>query len=993
MTSLPSEVSDTQRVAQDHLRITASGPRGLVATVLRTKSVYAREILAEGAWPNHTPDQLEQWAAMQPPPVALAAGMDATYLMDYARVIAVQTGSERDRVAAINMLDLVLRDEAYEDVPPAIVELQLSLLVMAGRRDEALALLTDPRVRPDVVLSAKVDLLNPYLFSGQNELEWMQAWNAFIGSETEAPYALPPLEEAEPGALPFDRLTAHAAESVDHRARVTILMSAYKPGPALLVAVNSAMAQTWRNLELLVVDDASGPEYDLILNKAAAIDDRVTVIRKTVNGGTYRARNTALLVATGDFVTVLDSDDYLHPQAIETQVSPLLAKPSLMATRAQGSRVTPTLRLTRPGYRPRITVAASLMFRFPSVPSRIGLFDTTRKGADTEYFRRVQAAFGSKSVRDIRKLFMISRDGETLSAGEFSNGWRHGARHEYKSAYGHWHAQVKKEKVPPLLPLTGSRAFPQPRRWDRPTHPLAGSPRHYDICFGGDWRRFGGPQKSMMEEIAAAREAGLRVAIMHLEALRFMTGSDLPLCAPILELIREGEIDWLQLDDDVDIDILMIRYPPILQYPPTAASTVRASRVLIMANQAPLEPDGSDQRYVVADVSHRTQELFGVKPEWVPQSPHIRSVLQAQDPEVHLVPWDNPGLIDVDEWYVRKPRIMDSPIKVGRYSRDDRIKFGGTLDEVLRGYSFGPEYEVHMMGASSTLSKLAAAESKSLDDLPDNWRLFGHRAVDVKDFLEGLDFFIYLDNAHANEAFGRVILEALVSGVLTIVHPKHRSTFGDAVDYAYPGKAQALVERYVANPEAYAERVERSLQLARLRYGRSGFAQRLLKITDSPRTDVLTQDVFESLRQPVRLTTVPDSCLPRTLALTLGSETQDWQETKIPMRTQADSFGANSLTIIHRSGTEPEVQDWLSAVLPFSLDDSFLSRLTSTAPVHVLATLTCRDGLAHLASRAQVEPEASDPKLLALSGSHQGLPGWSERSWWVLGPAHDWSLS
>ncbi|UJH70089.1 hypothetical protein [Ornithinimicrobium sp. INDO-MA30-4] len=92
----------------------------------------------------------------------------------------------------------------------------------------------------------------------------------------------------------------------------------------------------------------------------------------------------------------------------------------------------------------------------------------------------------------------------------------------------------------------------------------------------------------MLEEIEAAKAAGLRVGIMHLEALRFMTTSDLPLCDAVLAKIAAGEVDWLQLDDDVDIDVLMIRYPPILQYPPYAARTVRAKHVLVMANQAPL---------------------------------------------------------------------------------------------------------------------------------------------------------------------------------------------------------------------------------------------------------------------------------------------------------------------------------------------------------------------------------------------------------------------
>ena len=55
--------------------------------------------------------------------------------------------------------------------------------------------------------------------------------------------------------------------------------------------------------------------------------------------------------------------------------------------------------------------------------------------------------------------------------------------------------------------------------------------------FAGDWRRYGGPQRSMLEEIHSLLEAGLEVGVMHLEALRFMRTTDDPLCAPLQELL------------------------------------------------------------------------------------------------------------------------------------------------------------------------------------------------------------------------------------------------------------------------------------------------------------------------------------------------------------------------------------------------------------------------------------------------------------------------
>src|SRR5699024_8905370 len=103
--------------------------------------------------------------------------------------------------------------------------------------------------------------------------------------------------------------------------------------------------------EMLIVDDASvEPGAREILRAAETLDPRIRVIRKAVNGGTYRARNTSLLQARGAFMTFLDSDDWAHPQRLEEGVRPMLADPGLPATRSFGARVTESLELTRPGY-------------------------------------------------------------------------------------------------------------------------------------------------------------------------------------------------------------------------------------------------------------------------------------------------------------------------------------------------------------------------------------------------------------------------------------------------------------------------------------------------------------------------------------------------------------------------------------------------------------------------------------------------------------------
>ncbi|MBM6402941.1 glycosyltransferase [Phycicoccus sp. CSK15P-2] len=829
-------VADRISVARDHAARAERDRDRLLVTAMRTRSVHSREILAGLAWPSHSPEDVVRWAT--DPEARLEDGMDVDGLGRLAMVIAVQRAPHDEVDVALAIAGAVERAGRVGDLPPRTVEALGQQRLVRGDVEGAMRLLGHSSVRADVLTAARADALNPFVDqapgpggppepdTGQDTTglgapppdDWAGAFAIAVGGGDVAPVRL------RDGAAtrPYDRLTADAP-TVDSPVRVSVLMSAYRPRRSdVLTAVDSVLAQTWSNIELLVVDDASGPEYDSVFDDVAARDARVTVIRKAVNGGTYRARNTALRLMTGDYFTVVDSDDWVHPQMVEVAVRHLLELPTRVAVRTQGVRIGEDLRLTRPGYTHRYPSAASLMVPVHPTFARIGFFDPTRKGADTEYARRIEASFGQR-IRTLPHVMTFNRTlAGSLSAEEFSRGWRHGARHEYKSVYAAWHRAVRRGEADPWLDPGAPRAFPQPLRWN--TRPAAG-PRRFDVVFGGDWRRFGGPQRSMLEEIRACLDGGLRVGVLHIEALRFMSTDDPPLCAPLVELVRDGDVTLLQLDDDVEVDLLLVRYPPILQYPPSNPAAIRPRRVVIVANQAPLEQDGTDQRYVVRDVTERAADLFGTEPRWWPQGPTVRELLEAQDPGAVLLPRDDLGLIDVGHWHVRDgrdPAAGGGPLVVGRYSRDDVIKFPQTWADVLAAYDLGPGHRVRIMGARTQLRRLSKAAGAGLRPYPAEWEVVPHRGEDTRDFLAGLDVFVYMDNPGAHEAFGRVLLEAAASGTVVIAHPKHEPTFGPILDYALPRDVPALVERY-RDPAAFHDRVRRTLDGVRTRFGHERF--------------------------------------------------------------------------------------------------------------------------------------------------------------------------
>lgn len=97
---------------------------------------------------------------------------------------------------------------------------------------------------------------------------------------------------------------------------VSIVIPVYNHARYLEKCIRSALAQSWRNLEVVVVDDASpDPQVGRILERLAG-EPRLKIARNASNQGICRTQNHALTLSSGAVIAFLDCDDYLHPEAI-----------------------------------------------------------------------------------------------------------------------------------------------------------------------------------------------------------------------------------------------------------------------------------------------------------------------------------------------------------------------------------------------------------------------------------------------------------------------------------------------------------------------------------------------------------------------------------------------------------------------------------------------------------------------------------------------------
>ena len=100
---------------------------------------------------------------------------------------------------------------------------------------------------------------------------------------------------------------------------VSIVISAYNASMYIAATVNSFIRQTYRNWEMIIVNDGSTDNTSGIIHSFASEDDRIICIEQE-NKGMTKARQVGISMARGKYLLVFDSDDIIYPQALEMLV-------------------------------------------------------------------------------------------------------------------------------------------------------------------------------------------------------------------------------------------------------------------------------------------------------------------------------------------------------------------------------------------------------------------------------------------------------------------------------------------------------------------------------------------------------------------------------------------------------------------------------------------------------------------------------------------------
>jgi len=106
---------------------------------------------------------------------------------------------------------------------------------------------------------------------------------------------------------------------------VSVILPSFNRSNVLAGAIGSVLTQSFRDLELIVVDDGSTENLKAVVETIN--DPRLSYVRRAMNGGAAAARNTGLLEARGEFIAFQDSDDIWLPGKLQRQLDLFLILP------------------------------------------------------------------------------------------------------------------------------------------------------------------------------------------------------------------------------------------------------------------------------------------------------------------------------------------------------------------------------------------------------------------------------------------------------------------------------------------------------------------------------------------------------------------------------------------------------------------------------------------------------------------------------------------
>jgi glycosyltransferase involved in cell wall biosynthesis len=553
----------------------------------------------------------------------LAGNARPSDVLALARVLALSTDDNAERRVALALYEGLLTVHGPEILcrEPLLLQdfwhsqIATRLAIDLRATDRARQLLELLNVGGLFRPALLTDLLNPALTEGADHIAWLRSLNSVANWHGDDQFALRAGVESA-----FDRMTTRLQAGSIDGPLVSVIVPCFRPDLiSLRTAVNSVLAQTHGNVEILLVDDASGPEWRAMFEDVSAADPRIRLIVQPINAGTYVARNRALAEARGEFVAFQDSDDWSHPRRLEKQLEPLRTPGSaVVATHSAAMRANDDLVLAYRSFQALRHNASSIIFRREPVLERTGGFTSSRKGSDTEFALRLAHVFPERVLGladdptenagdslPVLAVVRLENASTALSRSDFRVGYRSADRWAFHDSFQHWHTRsvgTEHWKIPvtaaePPFPLPLSFRRAQAERID------------YDRVVVVDIRSSRRDVTRTVRALTMWSAAGLSVGVVHVPSPDWNDRHHEPARADLLDLLAGRRVDQLALHDAVHASTVIIPNSSVLRLLPQGPWNMEAGAVHVAQRW-------TDSAAALERIALNCRQALGVNPTW-----------------------------------------------------------------------------------------------------------------------------------------------------------------------------------------------------------------------------------------------------------------------------------------------------------------------------------------------------------------------------------------
>lgn len=637
--------------------------------------------------------------------------------------------------------------------------------------------------------------------SGSLSNSWVDALNQLYTQ-----YGLAAVRATPDESLaPLERLRT-AIKAKTHGPLVSVIMPTYQGDQSMVRAIQSLLNQSWENLEIIVVDDSSDRAFDKYLLAAEQLSDKVQVVRNSQNLGSYSARNTGLRFASGEFVTVLDDDDWAHGDKIATQVQHLLNSPDTPANLSLHGRVTDDLRFVRLNNNMFLAHVnySSLMVR-RCVIDEIGGWDPVNRGGDSEYMSRITAFYGTKPVLVGKVPLSFSRTREgSLTSGELVRGYMDSSRVLYANAFKQWQVNAAKSDRKLL-------AHPKPNSYPIPSTMGAGRRRlnlgKYDLVFVTDFRMNENLVREILAEMRGAQERGYRVGYIHAEApFARLTSKISP---ELFAFQLQGGVEQIGWSDVAEVELLIVRHHSVYTYLDQMQSNVTVKRALIVAGTIPRIYGGTDIANDLGRAQANLDRMFGIESEVIAESAVGAEAMEILIDPTRRLPlrWKSASycLTSGASSASQSPQHSSIPV-IGRHGSAHESQWPDTYADFSKIYLQSGIRSRFPKGDRKNLLKRYPELDPSLVQFYQPPR--GH---EIGGYLSRIDFWVYFPRNETLELEDRLVLEAMLHRKLVVLPSKFAGAYGAGPLYVDTSEVSQAVRTLWKDRTEFKYRIQKSL--------------------------------------------------------------------------------------------------------------------------------------------------------------------------------------